>query len=260
MEHYNLSVVGACIINKLNLPDIALQLIRYYSNLSLDIVGYTKRDLIRFITDDNEEMMKIYQNKHRTQIIRLLYKLGKHIPPRRKQLNRFKLACENIISRYEMNNNYITMYNHENNVITDITVHSIFAVDVFSSKNQCVYQYQMNICRINPKKKKVTVSCIRCHLKYFQTREVSLVYDVRMNVWNLMFIYLHQNYHYHNFLHKNILSIPEYIKCLMKTNISKERSINSNLMNDSRKHGMEYITNSILNNNCSSYTYPSIDV
>lgn len=251
MEHYYSSIKGACLINQLDLPDIALNLIRYYSNLSVDLVGYTKRELIRFITDDPDAISKIYLNKNRSQVIRLLYTFGIHIHPRKHKLNRFKEACNYFISRYEMDHENITIYNNDHNVITKIHTYSIFAVDVVSMKDYCIHQYQAHICRIFSKKEKVKLSCIRCHLKYFQTREVSLAYNITMNIWNFLFIYLHQNHYFINLFYSKSLSTKDYIRCLNDHNITKERSINGNLINDSRKSGLEYISNKII------YKFPS---
>ena len=249
MEKYHKSVQGICLIKHLKLPNEIINRIRYYVNFSVDITGYTRLELIRYITTEHRRMNIILRTKHRSEIIRFLYDNNIHIKPRKivVGITRFKNICDIFTSKVYIDNNIFYMYDNDDNIIEPYIENNMkLLIRNSLSSNEGLYDYHTGYWPIRYIKRKNKIQ-----LPFFRTNGVfhhTKIFSIQIDFWEYIFMILHHSPEYHAVMFKqlNKKQIDRYFKFMQEFNVTKETTLSKKFYEDCNNASLEYINLSLL--------------
>lgn len=243
MEKYYNSIQGVCILKRLNLPIEIIHRIRYFSNFSVDLSGYTKLELIRCLTSEHRIMYSILKTKHRSEIIRLIYNYKIHLEPRKYKVGfyRFREICECFTKDFYIEQNSITFNN-------DIVLNLSLMCKNGLLKNEIHHNYYITYLPIKNRRSKATLSCYRSYGKRFANNRL---FYIQIDIWEYIFMVIHQNLETHKRFYDKLNDIQKniYFQLLRKHNITKEQSLSKKFYSDCMNSGLEFINLSLIMNN-----------
>ena len=225
MEEYNNSVQGVCLINNLHLPIELIKKIRYYCNFSVDITGYSKDDLLRIITKDNSESYKLYNEKNKQELIRILYNKKIHLQPTRKK-------CKNVLGT-------IIKQIVSINVIRDMFVTKIkYGIDshqlsIFIGYTYKYYDYLIYVKHVTNKNVLLRIEKqFHDHTKY-------------VHIWykldHVVFLHINIFLKAEHFRPIKYQQLQEYMKLIQNFHISDEKYINEKFLYECANEGLRHI-------------------
>lgn len=242
MEHYHNSVQGICIIKYIDLPPEIIHKIRYFCNFSADLSGYTRRDLLRYITTDHVTLKYFMNTMHRSQIIRRLYSDRIHVKPRKKKFNRFEEICKLNLSSIEFihRNIWFKIQNDDCYIIsTKPREQNIKLKYKIQDRFKCIYIFGYFGSKVHKFSNKISLPFLR-----YNNNNVYM-FEIQFNVWDYLFIVLHNNSKsilYKHFFETMTESQKKlYFEYLQEFNITTEKSLSKKFFKDCHNSFLEYV-------------------
>lgn len=231
MNHYHTSVQGVCLLKKLNLPDIAINLIRRYVNFAVDITGYSKRDLLGYLKKENN--VNIFGAISRSKVINYLHRLNIIIYPIKKKEDKYEKICKLFINEYLVEEDKIII-----NLKNGKTLEWKFQNGFIN-----VYTQNYTVCIINIKK--INNNRIKCTVLILTNNIITEYIHVNstMYIWSFLFLLFSK---FMNHIRSSLIEMErEYMKILRKYNYNENELILSCL--EYIYHGVEIMNKYKLN-------------